>query len=76
MADSYTCHARGCQERISGFKLMCHRHWVLVPGWVKRKLAAFRESGKVVADQGNREYLRALAEAIKWVDKLEKKKGS
>lgn len=75
LTDYNTCHARGCIERISNFKLMCHEHWLLVPGWIKRKMRAFRQDGVIVDLQKRHEYARAVGEAIKWVDKMENKKG-
>ena len=31
VSDRHRCHARGCQESVSHDKLMCLRHWRLVP---------------------------------------------
>ena len=54
---------------------MCLDHWVMVPGWIKRKLKAFRQDGVIVDLKNRHEYVKAVGQAIKWVDKMENKKG-
>lgn len=71
--ERHTCHARGCSVRVPPERLMCARHWRMVPTILVKAVWATYRHGQCDDMRPSREWLRAAHAAIGAVARLEKR---
>lgn len=62
------CQAIGCKIAVRVSRLMCKRHWFMVPHYMRRKVWQTWDNGKGILTG---EYYEAAQDAIKYVAKQE-----
>lgn len=73
--EQHLCHAVGCNERVLPSRLMCPRHWFMVPETVRRRVWQTYRPGQEVDKKPSGPWLFAAREAINHVAALEGKPG-
>ena len=61
---AHHCHAKGCTRIVPPSKLMCLRHWRMVPRELQRAVWATYRPGQESDKRPSREYLEAARAAI------------
>lgn len=61
---THLCHARACQAPVPPSRLMCLRHWRMVPKALKDAVWAAYVPGQEVRKDPTEEYLDAALAAI------------
>lgn len=61
---SHHCHAKNCTKVVPPSKLMCLKHWRMVPRELQRAVWATYRPGQEVDKKPSREYLEAARAAI------------
>lgn len=69
--DNHHCHARGCDTKVPPAMHMCRKHWRMVPRGQQRALLAHYRAGQEDDMQPSPAYLRAAADCVKAVARLE-----
>lgn len=65
---THACHAEGCGTRVHQHKLMCMRHWSMVPKIARRRVFHYYVSGQCNLDPApSKEWREAAADAIEAV---------
>lgn len=67
------CHADGCKVVVPPEKLMCKRHWTMVPPNLQRRIWATYRVGQCDDKNPSTEWLNAADLAIAHVRFLEKR---
>jgi hypothetical protein len=67
----HTCHAIGCSEEVPPKKLMCLRHWRMVPDELKVKVYEAYVVGQCDTKKPSRIYLEYARRAITAVRQAE-----
>jgi len=60
----HLCHALGCSERVMPSRLMCPRHWYMVPAPLRREVWRTYRPGQEVDKSPSRSYVDAADAAI------------
>lgn len=60
----HLCHAEGCDLLVKPERLMCLRHWRMVPRELQRDVWAHYVAGQEKTKRPTREYLAAAAAAV------------
>lgn len=60
----HTCHAKGCNVKVDPSKLMCRRHWKLVPEPLRTAVWATYRRGQEIDKRPSPQYLAAAQAAI------------
>jgi hypothetical protein len=68
---SHHCHATGCEVSVPPKKLMCRRHWRMVPRDMQNAVWRHYRAGQEIDKRPSGAYLRAMLDAIKAVALLE-----
>ncbi len=71
--DDHRCHARGCTARTPPEKLLCPKHWRMVPAIIQRDVYAHYRPGQCDDKQPSVEWHRAADAAIGHVAVQEKR---
>lgn len=71
----HTCHARGCKAPVPPARLMCLRHWRMVPKNLQRAVWATYELGQELTKDPSLEYLEAATAAVNAVAEIEAKQA-
>lgn len=66
------CHARGCKVNVPPERLMCLRHWRLVPRTLQRAVWANYRDGQCDDKQPSRAWFAAADAAIEAVWRIER----
>lgn len=61
---SHHCHAKNCPKVVPPSKLMCLKHWRMVPAEIQRAVWATYRPGQESDKKPSREYLEAARAAI------------
>ena len=62
---AHTCHAAGCNSRVSPRMLMCRPHWAAVPRVLQRAVqVAYRPGQERLDPRPSPEYIRAHKRAV------------
>lgn len=69
---THACHARRCEVDVPPSRLMCPRHWRMVPRALQVAVWAAYRDGQEIRKDPTPEYLRAAHAAIEAVDALER----
>ena len=69
---SHKCHAVGCALATAPAKLMCPRHWAMVPGLIRAAVYATYRPGQCADKRPSREWLKAARLAINAVRGMER----
>ncbi|HEX9844160.1 MAG TPA: hypothetical protein VGC20_15485 [bacterium] len=65
MSRPHTCHAKDCRVRVPRKRLMCRRHWFMVPLALRLDvLAAYRPGQETPGWRPSPDYLQAAREAV------------
>ena len=67
----HLCHARQCQEPVPPSKLMCRKHWFMVPAAIRSRVWALYRPGQEIRKDPTPEYLEAANEAVEAVAEKE-----
>ena len=65
------CHAEGCDEKVPPERLMCLKHWRMVPRDMQREVWQTYREGQCYDMQVSREYLFAARRAVVYVAQIE-----
>jgi hypothetical protein len=60
----HLCHAEGCETPVPPAKLMCLKHWRLVPREIQCRVWRHYRPGQEVDKRPSQEYLQVMREAI------------
>lgn len=69
----HTCHAIGCATEVPPERLMCLRHWRLVPRQIQKAVWATYRPGQCRDKKPSTEWIQAARAAIDAVQAKEKK---
>lgn len=69
----HLCHAVDCNERIPPARLMCPRHWYLVPHPLRKQVWKTYRPGQEIDKNPSWAYLQAAHAAINFVARAEGK---
>lgn len=69
---SHHCHAVGCKTPVPPSKLMCPKHWAMVPGLIRASVCATYRPGQCDDMRPSREWLKAARLAINAVRDMER----
>ena len=61
---AHTCHAEGCETPVTPSKLMCWKHWCMVPQTLQQAVTDRYRSGQEKDKQPSRLWLEAARAAI------------
>lgn len=67
----HRCHALGCETKVPPERLMCPRHWRMVPRDVQREVWQWYREGQCYDLQVSAEYLDAARRAVACVAQVE-----
>lgn len=67
MAKEHTCHAEGCKIPVNPEKLMCQKHWAMVPSMLQKEVMNHYRPGQCVDKRPSREFIIAAKNAREWV---------
>jgi len=67
----HLCHARQCQTAVPPKRLMCLKHWRMVPRALQRRVWALYRPGQEITKTPTPEYLEAARDAVEAVAKAE-----
>ncbi len=67
----HECHATGCRAKVHPERLMCIRHWRMVPGELQREVWRTYRRGQCYDLQVSNEYLVAAQRAVQAVEQRE-----
>lgn len=68
---NHVCHATGCDTQVPPRMLMCRKHWFMVPREIQAQVWAKYVLGQEIRKDPTPEYLEAMIEAIRAVEKKE-----
>jgi len=68
---THRCHARGCNVAVPPKRLMCRRHWFMVPREIRNRVWATYSPGQEITKTPSSQYLDAAFAAIEAVAKAE-----
>lgn len=63
----HTCHAVGCNKITQPKRLMCLKHWQMVPQHLKNQVWEHYKPGQEILKNPSLHYLNVVKTAIKWV---------
>ena len=64
MVNEHRCHAKGCEVPVEPRKLMCGRHWRMVPRFLQYAIWKHYRPGQEIDKRPSVEYLEAMRQAI------------
>ena len=71
----HICHAKNCDLAVPPKKLMCKRHWFMVPPDLRKEVWREYRPGQEVDKEPTAEYLKAARKAIEAVQAIEKRRS-
>lgn len=73
---AHTCHARDCKVEVPPEKLMCLKHWRMVPGHMQNEVWKHYRNGQCDDKCPSREWIKAAKAAIEHVYLQEQRKNN
>jgi hypothetical protein len=67
----HLCHARGCEKECKPEKLMCPKHWAMVPAHIQRAVYKHYRAGQCDDYRPSEEWFAAADAAIRAVSAAE-----
>lgn len=67
----HLCHARNCEKECKPEKLMCPKHWALVPAHIQKEVYKHYRPGQCDDKKPNEKWILAANAAIKEVSRAE-----
>lgn len=74
MEQVHLCHAVDCNERVLPSRLMCPRHWFMVPIPLRKRVWQTYKPGQEITKTPTAEYIKAARDAINSVAKIENRR--
>jgi protein-disulfide isomerase len=72
--ETHRCHAERCKTPCPPTRLMCTRHWAMVPYHLQKQVWRFYRIGQETDKQPSAAYLEAAKDAIAAVSRAEREK--
>lgn len=70
---AHRCHAKGCTLKVPPERLMCKRHWFMVPRYLRDRIWATYQPGQCDTKDPSPEWLKAADAAIEYIDRFKEK---
>jgi hypothetical protein len=71
----HTCHALGCDLKVPPKRLMCLKHWRMVPNQIQDQVWAYYRPGQEIDKRPTKDYLVAAGAAVQWVYEREQRES-